>query len=417
MKKISYIFCLSLFFIFSAISAASANSLTAMNVPIPTVMYHKISDNPEEWNDYCISSAQLRSDFEELKKSGFTPITVNEYLDMADTYKRALTERNANAEVALREKLTKFPNPILITFDDGYKDGYSILFPMLKEYGFKANLSMVGSYEGNGDFLSKEQIKEMSDSGLVQFGNHTYALHDKMKNNLKNYYTFTQNYDIIKNDFVKNADLLREWTGKNDAFFTYPYGVSSDLTEKILDDMGVRVSLVTDLSAKFVKLSDSPRKISRLNRTLTESSSALVIKIINMKTRQSYSSAYNAMANYYSAGTVKNENPTVKAGNSIPIRFYSNGNVYEFTGNIENNTTYVALEELKKYGNISAKTASNNKIRINHFGVCDVVINSANVVTVSAQVRGQANLPVRAFFEFLGYTVNYDVVSKTVEIR
>ena len=390
---------------FSAMSAATANSLTAMNVPIPTVMYHKISDNPEEWNDYCISSAQLRGDFEELKKSGFTPITVNEYLDMADTYKRALTERDANAEVALREKLTKSPNPILITFDDGYKDGYSILFPMLKEYGFKVNLSMVGSYEGDGDFLSKEQIKEMSDSGLVQFGNHTYALHDEMKNNLKKYYTFTQNYDIIKNDFVKNADLLREWTGKDDAFFTYPYGVASALTEKILDDMGVRVSLVTDLSAKFVKLSDSPRKISRLNRIQRESSSAFVTKIINMKTRQSNGYTYN----YYIE-------TSVKTGKNTPIRFYSDGNVYEFTGNIANNTTSIALEELKKYGNLSAK-ASNNKIRINHLGDCDIVINSANAVTVSTQVRGQAYLPVRAFFEFLGYTVNYDHVSKTVEIR
>ena len=90
MKKISYIFCLSLFFIFSAISVASANSLTAMNVPIPTIMYHKISDNPDEWNEYCISSAQLRSDFDEFKKSGFTPITVNEYLDMAEMHYRLL---------------------------------------------------------------------------------------------------------------------------------------------------------------------------------------------------------------------------------------------------------------------------------------------------------------------------------------
>lgn len=416
MKKLSYIFYLSLFFVLSAVTIASANTLTAMNVAIPTIMYHKISDDPQEWSDYCISSAQLRSDFEEFKKSGFTPITINEYLDMADTYKRAMTEKDSNAEAELRDKLAKSPNPILITFDDGYKDGYSILFPMLKEYGFKANISMVGSYEGDGDFLSKEQIKEMSDSGLIQFGNHTYALHDEMKNNLKKYYTFPQNYDIIKNDFVKNAELLREWTGKNDAFFTYPYGVFSSLTEKILDEMGVRVSLVTDLSAKFVKLGDSPRKISRLNRTQTESSSALVNKIINMKTRQSYGSTYSSLGNYYTKWQTQAFQEAA-SGRNTTIRFYSNGNAYEFTGNIANNTTSIALEELKKYGNLSAKTTAENRIRSTCLGNCDVVIGASNVVTISNRSKGQAYLPVRAFFEFLGYTVNYDPISKTVEIR
>lgn len=410
MKKL--FFYLSLFFIFSTVSVVSANSLTVMNVPVPTVMYHKISDNPEEWNDYCISSAQLRSDFDEFKKAGFTPITVNEYLDMADTYKRALTGKDASAEADLKEKLNKSPNPILITFDDGYEDGYTILFPMLKEYGFKANLSMVGSYEGNGDFLSREQIKEMSDSGLIQFGNHTYALHDEMKNNLKKYYTFQKNYDIIKNDFVKNADLLREWTGRNDAFFTYPYGVSSEMTEKILDEMGVRVSLVTDLSAKFVKLGDGTRKISRLNRTQIESSGDLVIKIINMKTRQSYGSSYGSAGNYDNSAS-----QTAASRGNTRILFYTNGNIYEFTGNIADNTTLITLEELKKYGSFSAKTALTNKVRTIHLGDCDVVIGAGNVVKVSNWKKGQAYLPVRAFFEFIGYTVNYDPISKTVEIR
>lgn len=70
---------------------------------------------------------------------------------------------------------------ICVTFDDGYKDNYITVFPILKKYGIRATIFLITDYVGamrtvRGRayrMLSEEQIKEMHESGLVEFMPHT----------------------------------------------------------------------------------------------------------------------------------------------------------------------------------------------------------------------------------------------------
>jgi len=242
------------------------------DIVIPAVMYHKVSDLAEDKNNpWCVSSKILEDDFIEYLDAGFTPITASEYFALSEAYKKftssGMAEREANLNSFLN-LLSKTPNPMLITFDDGYSDGYDIVLPLLKKYKVKINIALVGQYSASSNaYLSADKIKEISESGYVEFGNHSYSLHDNSPEQLKKLYADYRNSTAITDDIKKNEEFIRNITGKESGYFAYPSGVFSKITESILDRLGVGVSLATDISENFAKLSDPTRTIARYNRS------------------------------------------------------------------------------------------------------------------------------------------------------
>ncbi|MCI4060967.1 polysaccharide deacetylase family protein, partial [Bacillus cereus] len=54
----------------------------------------------------------------------------------------------------------------LITFDDGYTDNYQDAYPVLKKYGMKATIFMIGKSIGHKHHLTEDQMKEMAKHGI-----------------------------------------------------------------------------------------------------------------------------------------------------------------------------------------------------------------------------------------------------------
>lgn len=63
-------------------------------------------------------------------------------------------------------------NVFALSFDDGFLDNYQYAYPLLKKYQAKATIYLATQIEGI-EKLNAEQIREMSDSGLIEFGAHT----------------------------------------------------------------------------------------------------------------------------------------------------------------------------------------------------------------------------------------------------
>lgn len=338
MKKALY---LSLLFIFILSGTVLASDISLQNLSVPTLMYHKISDDPKDWNEYCISSHQLRSDFEEFKQAGFTPIGISDYLALSNAYKEAsMAPDDANKTSTFNTLFEKYPNPLLITIDDGYDDGYTIIFPLLREYNFKANFALVGCYtkaEEPSSYLIHSEIREMSESGYAEFGNHTNLLHEKSFDDLKNIYNNSENYNLIKEDYSANGLLLTEILGKPPTYFSYPYGISSNITENILNELNITVSLVTNTSPDFVKLSDSPRYISRYNRIPNITSKELVkiiIEKIQSQNPKVYAKSNLALKDYYTANYTSATLSELINTNKIPTNKFLNP-----TTNLQNTVT------------------------------------------------------------------------------
>lgn len=90
---------------------------------------------------------------------------------------------------------------ISYTFDDGLKEHYSLAYPYLNKYGFKATF-WINGYKVNGDAISDttritwSQLKEMSNHG------HEISNHGLTHKNLVRIPFEDAKYEILKNDTV-----------------------------------------------------------------------------------------------------------------------------------------------------------------------------------------------------------------------
>lgn len=155
--------------------------------------------------------------------SNVTPELFEEHL-------KIIEKLNMNT-LTISEYYSKKPskNSILITFDDGYFDNYKYVFPLLKKYNMKATIFLNTlyiadkrefepkielNYEANYEaiknflksgigfseqYLSWEEIKEMYDSGLLDFQAHSHK-HTAM-------FTDSKILDFSKKDKMDYTDI------------------------------------------------------------------------------------------------------------------------------------------------------------------------------------------------------------------
>ena len=214
---------------------------------IPVIMYHRVINNPENEGVHgtYIYENIFREHMQYLKDKNYTVITFKDF-----------------DKIGWRNRFEKDKKYIFITFDDGYKDNYDLAFPILKEFGFKVTIFLMGSStynewdvkaSGEKEFplMSVEMIKEMQDYG-IEFGAHTFN-HPKL-NTLSN--------EEIEHQIVDVKKPLEEKIGKEIITFAYPYGILNDYAKEMTKKAGYTFALATDSGS--VCLSDDLYQIRRI---------------------------------------------------------------------------------------------------------------------------------------------------------
>ena len=138
-------------------------------VELPIIMYHGLLKEEKRQGQYVISPDLFEQDLKYLQENGYTTVVVADLIDYVKNGKE------------LPDK------PVMITFDDGYYNNYLYAFPLLKQYNSKMVLSPIGRYtdeytqnkdtHANYAHCSWDAVREMMESGLVEFQNHSYNLH------------------------------------------------------------------------------------------------------------------------------------------------------------------------------------------------------------------------------------------------
>lgn len=162
--------------------------------PIPILMYHSIGINRR--NNLLVAPAKFNSQIKHLHKAGYQTIC----FQTLENYWKSGKPLPAK--------------PILLTFDDGYKDNYTIAYPILKKYKFKATIFVITNFVDDANHLSQKQIKEMISSGLIDIGAHTKTHPDLTTVPSKKVYQ----------EIFGSKQILTKYTGKPIIAFAYPIG-------------------------------------------------------------------------------------------------------------------------------------------------------------------------------------------------
>jgi len=103
---------------------------------------------------------------------------------------------------------------VVLTFDDGYQDFYTVVYPLLKKYRFKATVYVIADYLGRNNFLTEKEIQEMATSGLVEIGSHT----------LDHLYLKLVPSQLARKQIFDSKTKLEEMLHQPIQTFAYPYG-------------------------------------------------------------------------------------------------------------------------------------------------------------------------------------------------
>ena len=141
------------------LAAAAVIGILALNVyfastDVIVFMYHSVREkpvNPAD-SDLSVKTSEFEKQLAYFAKSGRKTIFAEELTN-----------------------LSKGDKCIVITLDDGYEDNYTDVFPLLKKYNCKATIFMITSLIDAQGYLSSEQIREMTESGLVSVQSHTVS--------------------------------------------------------------------------------------------------------------------------------------------------------------------------------------------------------------------------------------------------
>ena len=156
--------------------------------------------------------------YHSVNETPFTSLT-GLFVRPSDLEDQLITLNSLGYEYIFADEFAYSDTPtIMLTFDDGYEDNYTELFPLLKKYNAKATVFMITSAIDSEGYLSSEQIKEMAESGLVRFASHT---HDHVS-------LTSLSEDAIRYQFASSKRILTELTGYEMNAVCYPGGSVSD---------------------------------------------------------------------------------------------------------------------------------------------------------------------------------------------
>lgn len=203
------------------------------------LMYHQVLKDESRSGKYIITPYELEADLKYLSENGYVSVLPSELVQIKAEKKK------------LPEKA------VMITFDDGYETGLYYVLPLLKKYSMKAVINVVGGYTDEYSSIDKEgehlsyayltwnEIKELSDSGYVEIGNHTYNMHSNSGERngcAKKESESREEYrKALYDDVSSLSDKLESVTGVRPVSFAYPFGALCEESADVIGSAGIEV--------------------------------------------------------------------------------------------------------------------------------------------------------------------------------
>ena len=237
------------------------------NLRLPVLMYHHVVYNGQPCNEMTVTVGRLEKDLKWLTEHGYHTVLPR--------------------ELASGQPLPE--NPVLITFDDGYRSNYDLAYPLLQKYRAKAAIAVMVYMQDNwtGSFLSWDMCREMAASGLVEIGSHGYVTHN-LDTRMGNFVAGQANgvqrkkgeSDLdfrlrVLEDLRCSYDRIAVELGVPPTYFAYPFGKTDPDADAFLASL-FPVTTVTGPGKYAANLSKGLHQLPRYTITMQRAPSDIL---------------------------------------------------------------------------------------------------------------------------------------------
>ena len=222
------------------------------NRGVPVLCYHSINSDSSKKNSIIMPKEKFREQLKTIKDSGYTTLTMNQLNDYLFNNK-PIPEKS-----------------VVITFDDGYRDNYTNVFPILKEFNMKATIFVISSYLNRDLYLTSEEIKEMSDYG-IDIESHTVS-HVKLS---------TLSYEDQLKELKNSKETIENITDKPVISIAYPEGKFNKDTKKATLEAGYSMGFTIERG--YADRNDNPAQLNRVCVDYTYKPNNIINVLKNLK--------------------------------------------------------------------------------------------------------------------------------------
>jgi peptidoglycan/xylan/chitin deacetylase (PgdA/CDA1 family) len=198
------------------------SELPGRKVAVPILMYHRINvvtpSTPAASRGLTVHPAVFARQMTWLKRRGYRTITQRELFE------------------ALMCGRSLGPKPIMITFDDGYRDVFFKASPVLTRLGMRATAYVVSGRISGRDpsFLTWPLLHALEKRG-IEIGSHTVAHHDM---------TSLSDAQMLA-DLKRSRRALERKLGHRVPWLAYPFGAHNERVKRLTRQAGYLVAVTT----------------------------------------------------------------------------------------------------------------------------------------------------------------------------
>ena len=191
------------------------------SIHVPILLYHYVEINKDLGDtirhSLTVSPYWFKEQAKYLVENNYTTITIE---DLA---------------YALEGRKDLPLKPVILTFDDGYRDFYTDVYPILKKYNLKATNFVFPNVLDKKNNMDTWMVKEISNSGLVTIGSHT----------LSHAYLSKLQQSLAQKEIFESKIVLEQIIEKPVNVFAYPYGAFDKAAVELVQKAGFVAAVST----------------------------------------------------------------------------------------------------------------------------------------------------------------------------
>ncbi len=137
----------------ASFSTRHNTAIAGLNVSgIPILVYHHIHEIPADASAslrrWTLTPEAFEGQMDWIASQGYHIITMAQMLD------------------SLKQGRAMPGKPLVLTFDDGWKDHYTTVLPVLKKHGFAATFFIITDEVGHSAYMDWDQVLALSSDGM-----------------------------------------------------------------------------------------------------------------------------------------------------------------------------------------------------------------------------------------------------------